>query len=154
MHRVIVVFVTHALFADGLSSPVDAGYVKVFDGQECDGGEIRMYAGDDNPGKTAKEIVHACFEACRTKKTPEDETKSWASFGVAKGFTVIATGNLAGRCYCESADSSTCSTSTGKYDRYDFKSPGLCDVGLVQRGVVWLSLTSHILCLHCVLCWY
>lgn len=113
--------------------------------------------GGDNPGKTEQEIVHACFEACRTKKTPEDKKKSWATFGVVKGFIVDPKGQQAGRCYCESADSSKCSPSSGQYDRYDFKSPGPCNVGFAQRTAVRPSMTvctfHACVALRCVACY-
>ena len=112
--------VTHTAIAHGLSSRTDVQYVKIFDG-ECDenGNERRMYDGRDNPGNTTDEKVAECSKACRSQKTPKDG-KSWADF-IAKGFIVNP---ARGTCYCESADSSTCTRASGNedYKRYDWTS--------------------------------
>ena len=89
-------------------------HVKIFDG-ECDGGkEEKMFEGrgaGDNDG-TAEEQASKCSEACLTNKNFD-----W------KGFIVRPTD---GRCFCETADSTTCSRYRGQwalhYDRYDWTS--------------------------------
>ena len=97
----------------------------MFDGECTNGQELRMYEGTgDNPGDTTEAKVAACSNACRTKKTPVDG-KSWTATFVSKGFIVKPNG----RCYCESADSITCSktteTNADGFDRYDWRSLGL-----------------------------
>jgi len=93
----------------------DVAHTKQFDGECTNGSEIRMYEGNgDNPG-TPEERAVRCSAACRNKKAAL--SGSWTGF-VATGFIVIPTN---GRCYCESAESASCSrTGTSEYDRYDW----------------------------------
>ena len=118
------IIISRACVAHDASSPSDVQYVKMFDGECENGKELRMYEGTgDNPGKTVEQKVAACSMACLTKKAPVDE-KSWTNF-VSKGFIVKPNG----RCYCESADSITCSqdfeNNADSFDRYDWRSLGL-----------------------------
>ena len=93
---------------------VHTAFHKMFDAECTSGSEIRMYAGNgDNPGTSAQRASR-CSEACLTKKTPL--SGSWISF-VARGFIVYPT---SGRCYCENANSATCSKNANGYDRYDW----------------------------------
>jgi len=61
-----------------------------------------MYEGSsDNTGSTDEAKLQNCFEACRDKKTPLS-SGSWTNFD-AKGFILKSDG----RCFCESAESTT-----------------------------------------------
>ena len=95
--------------------------MKVFDGECADDGikssEIKIFAGDDNPGKTYEERVAECAKGCLSK--------TWNSGGthVAKGFIV----RLNGRCFCESSSALTCKripVPTVNYTRYEWSSSG------------------------------
>jgi len=89
-----------------------APYRKIFDG-ECDGPEVKVYSGSDNPGTTELARVNNCATACTDKK--------WDGF-VAKGFITMLSGSSQGRCWCESSDSATCSrVQNAGYVRYDFQ---------------------------------
>ena len=85
-----------------------------------------MYdGGGDNPGRTVEQQAFECAKACLSKqKRSKTETKSWTGF-IPKGFIVAPGGKHYGRCYCEDADSSTCTRASSadgtKYYRYDFK---------------------------------
>ena len=84
-----------------------------FDG-ECGGKELRMYENSsDNPGTTRIGKTEACAKACLDKKTPLNHSKhasEWNSY-IAKGFIVADNG----RCYCESQDSASCSSTEPSY---------------------------------------
>ena len=109
----------------------------IFNGECNDGNEIRMYDGDqgetpfihgDNPGSPDERIAR-CSTACREKKEPTDGRK-WTDF-VAQGFIVTPKANFyGGRCYCETKKGFECSkkedTAGRKYNRYDWRSIGLC----------------------------
>ena len=90
-------------------------YKKIFNG-ECTGSEILAFAGDgDNPctGDNT-DCIERCYQQCTTWN--EDGTFT------SKGFILKATNNYDGRCYCEAADSSTCTRGGvgGDYFRYDY----------------------------------
>jgi hypothetical protein len=93
-------------------------YQKAFDG-ECGGEELLMFEGDGDNEGTVEERTHNCAVACESKQTPL--TGSWSGFE-AKGFVI----NLesSGRCFCESAESATCSRVENGYERYDW-TPGV-----------------------------
>merc|ERR1719379_712371 len=74
-----------------------------------------MFEGNgDNPGPEMIRIQR-CGSACHNKQ--KALSGSWSGFK-AKGFIVYPT---SGRCYCESADSKSCTRHSNGYDRYDFK---------------------------------
>ena len=109
-------------------------WTKIFDGECDDGKEINMYEGDgDNSGS---DYVEKCAQAClNTTRTPI--TGSWDYLGSALGFIVAPNG----RCWCESADSSTCTQTDSSYDRYDFiEEPS----GLTVRNADAVSLNPDI----------
>jgi len=74
---------------------------------ECNGNEIRMYDGNGDNDGTLLEKEAKCSQACQIKKTPIHG--SWDGF-IAKGF-ILKHGS--GRCWCEDADSSTCTQLKG-----------------------------------------
>ena len=62
-----------------------------------------------------------CIERCYQQCTTWNEDGTFTS----KGFILKATNNYDGRCYCEAADSSTCTRGGvgGDYFRYDYYTP-------------------------------
>ena len=117
----------------------------IFNGECKDGQERRMYEGDqgeapyihgDNPGSPDERIAR-CSMACREKKKPVDG-RDWTKF-VAQGFIVAPEDTFyGGRCYCETKKGFECSKKLDaagrKYNRYDWRSIGLCCVGLAPTG--------------------
>ena len=104
-------------------------YEFAHDGECSAGSEIRMYEGNgDNSGNYEQKLDN-CAKACTDEKSPL--SGSWDGF-TAKGFVMASSG----RCYCESAESTTeaqmssdsCASggggcgrySCGSYKRYDF----------------------------------
>jgi len=117
------IFSTPGKIQSELVETQDAGFKKIGDFECADGNEVQMFDGShttgntDNPGTFAEQLK-ACKNACLTKKVYTGPGEgSWDKFGsTVLGFIM----NDKGRCYCEAADSSTCTQkSNGSYARYD-----------------------------------
>ena len=98
-------------------------WTKIFDGECTDGSELLMYNGvSDNPGTDEASRTKACAEACLNKNTVLS-SGSWDGFNAA-GFIVFHKEGSGpnGRCWCEDANSNSCSNTVGDsdFDRYDF----------------------------------
>ena len=130
-------------------------HIKIFDGECSNGVEICMYEGSstnaegtvtprDDPGTDAASRAKACSDACLDRKIAL--SGSWSGF-FAKGFVVDPT---TGRCYCESADSATCTRDVNHWDRYDWDWSGTpvvrhldcqsAEGGEIRGRFLWLRL--------------
>jgi hypothetical protein len=98
---------------------------------ECTNGkEIRMFDGDGDNEGTVAEMVYKCSRACLSKKNPT--YGSWTGF-VPKGF-IVRHDN--GRCWCEDADSNSCSKEPEEhYRRYDFIPTQIEDESFVAETI-------------------
>ena len=89
-------------------------YKHKFRGRCSNGREIGLYTGEETNGLSHKEKLVKCATSCLVK-TPTIQG-SWKGF-VAKGFVV----DPSGRCYCQSANSTTCARDVNNtFERYDF----------------------------------